>query len=544
MKKNFLLLIIIILIVSGLNFNSYNFIGKASENEWLSLSPMPTKRGEHGIAEFDGKIFVIGGQNENGNLDKNEVYDIATGTWSQKASMPTARSSFSIAVFQSKIYCFGGITGNIDNPELTSLTEVYDPITDEWEVKTSMPTARADLSANIVNDAIYLIGGKKFTGINPYYQQVNNNEVYFPGNDSWISKSPMFIPVFGYGSAVIEGKIYILGGARQFEEGGTATAVQFNQMYDPKIDAWRNLAAMPTAKSHGASGITIGITAPILIYYIGGMNHQGYSNTNYAYNIENNNWTIAEPLPIPRANMALARFDDVFFVIGGFDGNIWLDINEQYTPLEYGTILPKLSIISPENKIYPSNNVSLIISVNRATSWIGYSLDDKPNATTNGDKILVGLNDGSNKIIVYINDTFGNTVCSNVTYFSVDTKPPTISVLSPENKTYRELDVHSTIIIDEPVSWLGYSLDGQETITIAGNITLAVLPEGSHCINFYATDVVGNTGNSETVFFNIAPFPILLILSLSLIIIIIIMGVYLVATRNKGKNKTKNTLKN
>jgi N-acetylneuraminic acid mutarotase len=496
---------------------------------------MPTERGDHGIAEVNGKIFVIGGRNDNENLVNNEVYDIFTDTWSVKADMPTARSSFSIAVYQNKIYCIGGITGDIDNPELTSLSEVYDPITDTWDVKEAMPTARADLRANVVNDAIYLIGGKNFSGVNPYYQEIGINEVYFPDNDSWTRKSPMFIPVFGYSSAVVEGKIFIIGGARQFEEGGNGIAVRFNQMYDPKIDAWRNLAVMPNVKSYAGSGATKGITAPILIYSIGGLDQIGYSEANYAYSIEHNNWTIVAPIPTPRANQGVIEFDDVLFVIGGFDGNNWLSVNEQYTPLEYGTVLPKLSLLSPENKTYVTNNVSLIISVNRATNWIGNSVDNKENVTISGDTILTGLADGSHRLIVYINDTFGNTIASELIQFSVDTTPPIISVLSPENRSYGELDVQSTIMINEPVSWLGYSLDGQETITIAGNVTLAVLSEGSHFINFYATDIIGNNGSSVTIYFNIAPFPTLLVIATILIVIIMIMVVYLFLNRNQKK---------
>ena len=95
------------------------------------------------------------------------------------------------------------------------------------------------------------------------------------------------------------------------------------------------------------------------------------------------------------------------------------------------------------------------------------------------------------------------------------------------------MDVQSTIVINEPISWLGYSLDGQEAITITGNVTLAVLSEGSHYINFYATDIVGNNGVSETIYFNIAPFPTLLVIALVLIIIIVIMAIYLFINRNQ-----------
>jgi len=533
MNKNSYQIILIFLIVSSLLSNIQVFSGKAIENQWSTVSPMLTERGDHGIAEINGEIYVIGGYNENGNLANNEVYNIFSDTWSTKMDMPTPRSSFSIFVYQNKIYCTGGITGDIDNQQLTGLTEVYDPLTDTWESKSSMPTPRADLSANVVDNAVYLIGGKQIQGIDLYYQEVGINEVYFPDNDSWTNKSPMFIPVFGYASAVVEGRIFILGGARQFEEGESGTPVRFNQMYDPKIDAWRNLAAMPNPKSHAGSSRTRGITAPILIYSIGGSDQMGISETNYAYSVENDNWTIATAIPNPRSNIGIVEINDVFFAVGGFDGNNWVNDNEMYKPLEYGTILPKLSFLSPENRTYASNNVSIILSINRATNWIGSSLDNDENVTMGADSILTILGEGSHKLIVYINDTFGNTVASETLYFSVDTKPPVITVLSPTNRTYGELDVQSTIIIDEPTSWLGYSLNGREKVTITGNVTLAALSEGSHFINFYATDIIGNNVTSQRIYFEIAPFPTLLVVASILVIIITIMAIYLFLNRNK-----------
>jgi hypothetical protein len=290
---------------------------------------------------------------------------------------------------------------------------------------------------------------------------------------------------------------------------------------------------MPNVKSQAGSGVTRGETAPILIYSIGGFDQLGFSDTNYAYSIENNNWTIAAPIPSPRANLGIVEVNDVLFSIGGYDGRNWLNINEQYIPLDYGTILPKISLLSPENKTYALNNVSLIMAINRATNWIVNSLDDGENVTISGDTVLTGLIDGSHKVTVYINDTFGNTVSSETVYFSIDTTPPIISVLSPENRAYGEVDIQTTIVIDEPVTWLGYSLDGQETITITGNVTLAVLPEGAHFIDFFATDIIGNNGTSTTIHFTVAPFPTLILVSSILIIIIIIMAMYLFFNRNK-----------
>jgi len=85
--------------------------------------------------------------------------------------------------------------------------------------------------------------------------------------------------------------------------------------------------------------------------------------------------------------------------------------------------------------------------------------------------------------------------------------PPTITpnvTLSPfENTTYNsDTGVPVTSNVDEPTTWIGYSLDGQANVTIDGNVTLSGpvtgLNDGPHNITVYATDTAGIEGKSET----------------------------------------------
>jgi len=85
----------------------------------------------------------------------------------------------------------------------------------------------------------------------------------------------------------------------------------------------------------------------------------------------------------------------------------------------------------------------------------------------------------------------------------IDITPPNISIISPENKTYRVSDVPLTFTVSKPFSWIGYSLDGQANVTIAGNTTLTGLSDGSHSLTVYAEDIDGNVGASETIYFTI-----------------------------------------
>lgn len=94
--------------------------------------------------------------------------------------------------------------------------------------------------------------------------------------------------------------------------------------------------------------------------------------------------------------------------------------------------------------------------------------------------------------------------------FNVDVTPPIISVSSSEKATYVAPDVPLNFTVNGPVSRISYALDGQDNVTISGNVTLYGLPNGVYNVTLYAEDVAGNVGASETLFFTVAkpePFP-------------------------------------
>ena len=85
---------------------------------------------------------------------------------------------------------------------------------------------------------------------------------------------------------------------------------------------------------------------------------------------------------------------------------------------------PVITVLSPENKTYPVEDVPLTFTVSESTSWIGYSLDGQMNVTISGNTTIVGLSDGSHSLVVYAKDTAGNTGVSEIIHFSVSTLQP------------------------------------------------------------------------------------------------------------------------
>jgi len=90
-----------------------------------------------------------------------EVYDPSTDTWEKKDDMPLPRTT-STCVANGKIYAVGGTNEN----SILSITQEYDPATDTWTRKADMPTAR-NTAITAVNGKIYAIGGIIVSGGEP-----------------------------------------------------------------------------------------------------------------------------------------------------------------------------------------------------------------------------------------------------------------------------------------------------------------------------------------------------------------------------------------
>ena len=227
--------------IGAIPFFGFKKVNATEENSWTNLAPLPTPFYSNlGAAAVDGKIYFIG-SNINGQ------YDHETNTWTEIAPLPIYNDWSSVVACQNKIYVIGGVA------EIS--TQVYDPATNTWENRTSIHTTRYLLQANVVDDKIYVIGGQipsPLGIVNPS----SANDVYDPATDSWSEMKPIPTPVMGYASAVLDNKIYIIGG-------GTAGGPEYApinqvQIFDPKTNQWTNGTPIPTGVCYAGACATQG----------------------------------------------------------------------------------------------------------------------------------------------------------------------------------------------------------------------------------------------------------------------------------------------
>jgi len=328
----------------------------AIENSWTTKAPMHASRCSAGVAAVEGIIYAIGGsrmQNISNHyfsatINSTEAYNPATNTWTEKSSIPTARSSFGAGVYQNKIYCIGGFNLNDDGTRTTptGVNEVYDPATDTWETKTPMPTARYGLQANVVDEKIYLIGG--WYQLENKYKDVDESaqvDVYDPKTDTWTLGTPTPTAVADYASAVVKYKIYVISGVTC----GT-TITDLTQIYDPKTEEWSSGASIPMGVKNAAAGAIASADSLTAIFVVGGSNATYSLNGQYANQVyfpETNTWNKALPMPIDKAGLSVTIVNNTLYAIGGGHNIFTPDSTTtmQYTPFTTATIEPFPTIL-------------------------------------------------------------------------------------------------------------------------------------------------------------------------------------------------------
>ncbi len=236
------------------------------DDSWRERAPLPNpKRRGMGscAAEVDGKIYFIGGNQGPAPIrvvDLNDEYNPASNSWTSRASMPTARTGAVAAKVGGKIYVIGGSEG----ANFYDIVEEYDPTEDAWSTdKEPMPTARAFMAAAVVEDKIYVFGGYDGENI------LDIVEEYDPVEDSWSSRESMPTARCWLSAAAVSGKIYVIGG------NNGQSPLSTTEEYDPAEDAWTNCPGMPTARSHIAAAESGG-----KIYTLCGFWGENFFNTN------------------------------------------------------------------------------------------------------------------------------------------------------------------------------------------------------------------------------------------------------------------------
>jgi len=148
-------------------------------------------------------------------------------------------------------------------------------------------------------------------------------------------------------------------------------------------------------------------------------------------------------------------------------------------------------------------------TLEKTDEYLGFDSNYRVEHRANYSISFTGLEPGTHTYRWYANDTRNNWNSTTPFNFTIDNVPPSIEILSPKNITYYNyVNVKLEFTINETASWIAYSLDHQENVTIFTNVEAGTYTKyiyipnyGSHNIIVYAKDTAGNTGKSERIYF-------------------------------------------
>ncbi|RKU06877.1 hypothetical protein C6503_25300 [Candidatus Poribacteria bacterium] len=225
---------------------------------------------------------------------------------------------------------------------VTSVSVALENAAKQWTSRTDMPTARFNFGTCVVDGKVFAIGGEvdKFGDT-----AIATVEMYNPKTDTWERKTDMPTARAGVSALVVDGKIYAIGGAERKKIqrgrgwGNSSKLLPTIEMYDPVTDTWTQKADMPVPRSSNSTCIVDG-----KIYIIGGSaanRKQWCLNTVDVYDPATDTWAKAKSMNHARGGASVSVVNGKIYVMGGLG---W-----PYIPDHGGPVLSSVEVFDPKN---------------------------------------------------------------------------------------------------------------------------------------------------------------------------------------------------
>ncbi|XP_077571750.1 kelch-like protein 22 [Stigmatopora nigra] len=192
-------------------------------NTWCAIQPLQQQHADHCVCVAGGHIYAIGGRDYSKVLHSVERYDPHTNTWELVAPLTKEVYAHAGAVLDGKIYISCGRRGRAYLKE----TSCFDPAANQWTMCADGPLGRAWHGMAAVNSRLYVIGGSNDD--NGYRQDVLQTACFDPSDNSWTLLSRLPAGHGEPGIAVLNDRIYVLGGRSQYVH-----------VFDPDTGEWES----------------------------------------------------------------------------------------------------------------------------------------------------------------------------------------------------------------------------------------------------------------------------------------------------------------
>lgn len=243
-------------------------------------------------------VYTIIGTNAVGSVQAQVRITVTSrGTWTAAAPLLVPAHYFTATRLNDGRVLIAGGTGASGN---IARAEVYDPVTNTWQLTGAMNSARSGHTATLLPDGRVLVTG----GAVVFPMTVDSAEVYDPAMGVWTPAGNMSETRSNHTASLLQnGKVLVAGG---YDNSGTTTFRNSIDLFDPVANAWTRMTttlAAPRAQ-HAADVLPDGN-----VLVMGGVNRFGFVTSAERIAV-NDSGTTTEASPISGNVTISARLAD------------------------------------------------------------------------------------------------------------------------------------------------------------------------------------------------------------------------------------------
>lgn len=285
---------------------------------WEAAAQLPVTMQEFAVVSDGRFLYTIGGRATGDaatalNTFQRVEPEASRPVWKTTgiAQMPVAESGAGAVVLGGRIYVPGGLGAN--NRTMVR-QQVYDLATNQWDEAAQLPAAVLNyaLAADEARGVYYLTGGAEAGALSNVTSKVR---VFNALSNQWSELPPMNAARQGHESALIDGRLYVIGGS------GVTGLLAGGEVYDFSAGKWSPLEPLNHPRQFATSCVGSDPAGHPLWLVFGGWDGSDALAGLEAYDVRRQQWIALDDsfnLPTPRAWLGGAALHGYFYATGGF----------------------------------------------------------------------------------------------------------------------------------------------------------------------------------------------------------------------------------
>jgi hypothetical protein len=228
-----------------------------AQDSWTRVQPKTeaTPRHENSFVACNGNLYSLGGRGQR----PVEEYDLASNTWTKVADAPMEIHHFQAISYLNEIWVVGALTGGYPHETPIPNILIFNPETKKWREGPALPKDRLRGSAGVFvrNDKIYMVCGIQdghWDGFVSWFDELD------PKTGKWTPLPDAPRARDHISAALVDDQLYLAGGRTSNAKINRVidTTIKEIDSFDFNTKTWTTLDTVLPTERAGNSNLGIG----------------------------------------------------------------------------------------------------------------------------------------------------------------------------------------------------------------------------------------------------------------------------------------------